>query len=65
MLETGVGLAIGIPAALFGVRSIKSVQSQLYEVAGRDAGVIAGAVCTLAVAAYYCRDHSGAACGFD
>jgi macrolide transport system ATP-binding/permease protein len=51
MLQTAVGLAIGIPVALFCVRSIKSVQSQLYEVAGRDAGVIAGAVCTLAVAA--------------
>ena len=33
------------------VRSIKSVQSQLYQVVGRDAGVIAAAVCTLAVAA--------------
>jgi macrolide transport system ATP-binding/permease protein len=51
MLQTAVGLAIGIPVALFCVRSIKSVQSQLYEVAGRDAGVIAGTVCTLAVAA--------------
>ena len=51
MLQTAVGLALGIPVALFCVRSIKSVQSQLYEVAGRDAGVIAGAVCTLAVAA--------------
>jgi macrolide transport system ATP-binding/permease protein len=27
------------------------VQSQLYEVGGRDAGVIAAAVCTLAIAA--------------
>jgi macrolide transport system ATP-binding/permease protein len=51
MLQTGVGLAIGIPAALICVRSIKSVQSQLYEVAGGDVGIIAGAVCTLAVAA--------------
>ena len=51
MLQTAIGLAIGIPVALFCVRSIKSVQSQLYEVAGRDAGVIAAAVCTLAVAA--------------
>ena len=51
MLQTAVGLVIGIPVALFCVRSIKSVQSQLYEVVGRDAGVIAAAVCTLAVAA--------------
>jgi predicted permease len=51
MLQTAVGLVLGIPVALFCVRSIKSVQSQLYEVIGRDAGVIAAAVCTLAVAA--------------
>ena len=51
MLQTAVGLALGIPVALFCVRSIKSVQSQLYEVGGRDAGVISGAICTLAVAA--------------
>jgi macrolide transport system ATP-binding/permease protein len=51
MLQTAVGLVLGIPVALFCVRSIKSVQSQLYEVVGRDAGVIAAAVCTLAVAA--------------
>jgi predicted permease len=51
MLQTAVGLVIGIPVALFCVRFIKSVQSQLYEVAARDAGVIAAAVCTLAVAA--------------
>ena len=51
MLQSAVGLVIGIPLALLCVRSIKSVQSQLYEVVGRDAGVIAAAVCTLAVAA--------------
>jgi len=51
MLQAAVGLVIGIPVALFCVRTIKSVQSQLYEVAGRDAGVIAAAVCILAVAA--------------
>jgi macrolide transport system ATP-binding/permease protein len=51
MLQTAVGLVIGVPVALFCVRSIKYVQSQLYEVAGRDPGVIAAAVCTLAVAA--------------
>lgn len=52
MLQTAAGLVIGIPVALFCVRSIKSVQSQLYEVVGRDAGVIAAAVCTLAVATF-------------
>ena len=51
MLQTAVGLVIGIPVALFCVRSIKSVQSQLYQVVGRDASVIAAAVCALVVAA--------------
>jgi macrolide transport system ATP-binding/permease protein len=51
MLQTAVGLVIGIPVALFCVHTIKSVQSQLYEVVGRDAGVIAAAICALAVAA--------------
>jgi macrolide transport system ATP-binding/permease protein len=51
MLQTAVGLVIGIPVALFCVRSIQSVQSQLYQVAGWDASVITAAVCTLAVAA--------------
>jgi macrolide transport system ATP-binding/permease protein len=51
MLQTAVGLVIGIPVALLSVRSIRSVQSQLYEVVGRDTSVIAAAVCTLAVAA--------------
>jgi ABC-type antimicrobial peptide transport system permease subunit len=51
MLQTAVGLAIGIPVALFCVRSITSVQSQLYQVVGWDASVIAAAVCTQAVAA--------------
>ena len=51
MLQTAVGLLIGIPVALLCVRSIKPVQSQLYQVVGRDGGVIAAAVCTLAVAA--------------
>ncbi len=51
MLQTVAGLVIGIPVAMLCVRFIKSVQSQLYEVAGQDAGVIAGVVGTLAVAA--------------
>ena len=48
MLQTVIGLAIGIPAAMLCVRFVKS---QLYNVAGRDFGVMAAAVCTLAVAA--------------
>ncbi len=50
MLQAAVGLVIGIPVALFCVRSLKSVQSQLYQVGGQDAGVIAAAVCMLVVA---------------
>ncbi len=49
MLQTAIGLVIGVPAALWCVRY---VQSQLYEVVGRDAGVLAAAVCTLGVAAF-------------
>ena len=51
MLQTVAGLMIGIPVAMLCVRFIKSIQSQLYEVAGHDAGVIAGVLGTLAVAA--------------
>jgi ABC-type antimicrobial peptide transport system permease subunit len=54
MLQTAVGLVLGIPVALFCVRFIKSVQSQLYEVVGRDAG-----------RGMYCGEHSGPACGFN
>ena len=49
MLQTAIGLVIGIPVALLCVRYIKSVQSQLYEVVGRDASVMVAAVCTLAL----------------
>jgi predicted permease len=51
MLQTAVGMLIGIPVAMFCVRFIKSIQSQLYQVVGWDASVIAAAVCTLAAAA--------------
>jgi predicted permease len=51
MLQTAIGMLIGIPVAMFCVRFIKSVQSQLYQVVGWDASVIAAAVCTLAAAA--------------
>ncbi len=48
MLQAGIGLAIGVPAALVCVRF---VQSQLYDIAGRDFGVMAVAVLTLITAA--------------
>ena len=48
MLQAGIGLAIGVPAALICVRL---VQSQLYDMAGRDFGVMAVAVLTLTTAA--------------
>ncbi len=48
LLQAGVGLAIGIPAALLCVRFVKS---QLYDVAGQDVWVMAGAVLALAISA--------------
>ena len=48
MIQIGIGLAIGIPVALLGVRY---VESQLYEVKGIDAGVLMTAILTLAAAA--------------
>jgi predicted permease len=51
MLQTACGLAIGIPVALICVRSIKSIQAQLYQVVVWDPSVIVAAVCTLALAA--------------
>jgi len=47
MLQTVIGLAIGIPTALLCVRFVKS---QLYNVAGQDVWVMAGAVVALTVA---------------
>ncbi|MBO0722166.1 MAG: ABC transporter permease, partial [Blastocatellia bacterium] len=46
--QVALGLALGIPAALFCVRYI---ESQLYEVRGVDAFVLAGSILTLILAA--------------
>ena len=48
MMQTFLGLAIGVPVALLCVRFVKA---QLYEITKVDAGVLAGAIATLAVAA--------------
>ncbi len=48
MLQAGIGLGIGVPAALLCVRF---VQAQLYGVSGKDLGVMAAAVAILATAA--------------
>ena len=48
ILQTALGLAIGIPLALLCVRFIKS---QLYEITNVDVTVMAVAIVTLAVAA--------------
>jgi macrolide transport system ATP-binding/permease protein len=48
MMQTLLGLAIGIPVALVCVRFVKA---QLYEITSADASVMAGAIVTLAVAA--------------
>jgi len=50
MLQTGIGLAIGVPTAMLCVRYI---ESQLYEIKGVDVGVLAGAVLTLVAAALF------------
>jgi len=49
MLQALIGLAIGVPVALLCVRY---VQSQLYNVAGHDAGVLSLAIVSLAVSAF-------------
>jgi macrolide transport system ATP-binding/permease protein len=49
MLQALIGLAIGVPVALLCVRF---VQSQLYSVAGRDAGVFSLAIAALALSAF-------------
>jgi predicted permease len=49
MLQAGVGLAIGLPIALLCVRF---VQSQLYSVAGHDAGVLSIAIAILGGSAF-------------
>jgi predicted permease len=48
VIQTGIGLAIGIPVALLSVRFIKT---QLYEITSANAQVMTGAIVTLAVAA--------------
>jgi len=48
VVQAGLGLAIGVPVALLCVRFVKT---QLYEITKVNAGVLAGAVVTLAVAA--------------
>jgi macrolide transport system ATP-binding/permease protein len=48
MMQTLLGLAIGIPVALVCVRFVKA---QLYEITSADGSVMAGAIVTLAVAA--------------
>ncbi len=49
MLQAAIGLTIGIPVALVCVRFVKS---QLYEITNADTGVMAGAIATLAAAAF-------------
>jgi hypothetical protein len=49
MLQAVIGLAIGVPVALLCVRF---VQSQLYSVAGHDAGVLSFAIAILAFSAF-------------
>jgi len=48
MVQAGIGLAIGIPVALFSMRFVKS---QLYEVTAINSGVLIGAACALAISA--------------
>jgi macrolide transport system ATP-binding/permease protein len=48
VLQTVLGLAIGIPVALFSVRYVKSL---LYDITSADAGVMTIAIVTLAAAA--------------
>jgi macrolide transport system ATP-binding/permease protein len=48
MIQTLLGLAIGVPVALVCVRFVKA---QLYEITNADGTVMAGAIVTLAVAA--------------
>jgi len=48
VLQTALGLAIGIPIAMLCVRYIKT---QLYEISSADTAVMASAIVTLAIAA--------------
>jgi macrolide transport system ATP-binding/permease protein len=49
LLQTAVGLAIGIPVALLCVRFVKA---QLYEITSADARVMVGAILVLCIAAW-------------
>jgi macrolide transport system ATP-binding/permease protein len=48
VIQTALGLAIGVPVALFCVRFVKT---QLYEITSANTSVMAVAILTLAVAA--------------
>jgi macrolide transport system ATP-binding/permease protein len=48
LIHTGIGIAIGIAAALL---SVRFVESQLYEIKGIDGGVLLTAIVTLTAAA--------------
>jgi len=48
VVQTLLGLAIGVPVAMLSVRFVKA---QLYEITGADTHVMAGAIVTLAIAA--------------
>jgi ABC-type antimicrobial peptide transport system permease subunit len=48
MLQTAIGLAVGVPVAFLCVRYVKA---QLYEVTGVDTAVLATAILTLTIAA--------------
>jgi ABC-type antimicrobial peptide transport system permease subunit len=48
MVQTGIGLVIGVPVAVVCVRFVKS---QLYDIARVDAVVLAGAITVLIAAA--------------
>ena len=48
IVQTALGLTIGVPVALLCVRFVKA---QLYEITSADAGVMTGAIVALAVAA--------------
>ena len=49
LLQTAIGLSIGIPVALLCVRFVKA---QLYEISSADARVMAGAILVLCIAAW-------------
>ena len=62
MMQTLLGLAIGIPVALLCVRFVKA---QLYEITNVDASVMAGAIADAGGGGGVGGNDSGAAGGFD